>query len=228
VHAKSLQSCPALCHPVDCSLPGSSVHGDSPGKNTWVGFHALLQGIVPTQESNPHLLCLMHWQVGSLPLAPLGSLVVTVSHVNFYNTKALSGASGGGHLLHLNSEIGLLPPHCPVILWGLEVLPDGGRSRMENFFHTDFTLSIFIKPSLPANANNQSFLDYLWTPLPSTSCHCARISGIAQIWWDLFPAALLFQRPLWLVILITKLLMGPTELSLGWVPCDMESTYLFY
>ena len=37
------------------SLPGSSVHGDSPGKNTGVGCHALLQGIVPTQGSNPGL-----------------------------------------------------------------------------------------------------------------------------------------------------------------------------
>ena len=39
-----------------CSLPGSSVHGDSPGKNTGVGCHALLQGIFPTQGSNPSLL----------------------------------------------------------------------------------------------------------------------------------------------------------------------------
>ena len=38
-----------------CSLPGSSVHGDSPGKNTGVGCHALLQGIFPTQGSNPGL-----------------------------------------------------------------------------------------------------------------------------------------------------------------------------
>ena len=36
-------------------LPGSSsVHGDSPGKNTGVGCHALLQGIITTQESNPN------------------------------------------------------------------------------------------------------------------------------------------------------------------------------
>ena len=35
------------------SLPGSSVHGDSPGKNTGVSCHALLQGIFPTQESFP-------------------------------------------------------------------------------------------------------------------------------------------------------------------------------
>ena len=40
---------------MDCSLPGSSVHGDSPGKNTGMGCHALLQGIFPTQESNPGL-----------------------------------------------------------------------------------------------------------------------------------------------------------------------------
>ena len=45
---------------------------DSPGKNTGVGCHFLLQGIFLTQGSNPHLLRLFHWQVGSLPLAPPG------------------------------------------------------------------------------------------------------------------------------------------------------------
>ena len=38
------QSCPTLCDPRDCSLSGSSVHGDSPGKNTRVSCHAFLQG----------------------------------------------------------------------------------------------------------------------------------------------------------------------------------------
>ena len=51
-----IQSCPTLCNPMDCSLPGSSVHGDSPGKNTGVGCDALLQGIFPTQGSDPGLL----------------------------------------------------------------------------------------------------------------------------------------------------------------------------
>ena len=46
------QSCPALCSPVDCGPPGSSVPGDSPGKNTGVGCHALLHGVFPTQGSN--------------------------------------------------------------------------------------------------------------------------------------------------------------------------------
>ena len=50
------QLCPTLCDPMDCSPPGSFVHGDSPGKNTGVGCHALLQGIFPTQGLNPGLL----------------------------------------------------------------------------------------------------------------------------------------------------------------------------
>ena len=39
-----------------------------------MGCHALLQGIFPTQGSNLRLLHLLHWQAGSLPLSPLGSL----------------------------------------------------------------------------------------------------------------------------------------------------------
>ena len=50
------QSCPTLCNPVNYSPPGSSVHGDSPGKATRAGCHALLQGIFPTQGFNPGLL----------------------------------------------------------------------------------------------------------------------------------------------------------------------------
>ena len=49
------QLSPTLFDPMDCSLLGSSVHGDSPGKNTGMGFHALLQGIFPTQGLNPGL-----------------------------------------------------------------------------------------------------------------------------------------------------------------------------
>ena len=49
------QSLLTLCDPVDYTLPGSSVHGDSPGKNTGVSCHALLQGIFPTQGLNPGL-----------------------------------------------------------------------------------------------------------------------------------------------------------------------------
>ena len=73
MHAKSLQSCLTLCDPMDCSLPGSSIHGIFPGKNSGVGCHFLLQRIFLTQGSNPRLLHLQHWQVDSLPLHDLGS-----------------------------------------------------------------------------------------------------------------------------------------------------------
>ena len=46
---------PNLCDPVDWSPPGSSVHANSPGKNTGMGCHAHLQGIFLTQASNPGL-----------------------------------------------------------------------------------------------------------------------------------------------------------------------------
>ena len=58
------QSCSTLCNPMDCSLPGSSVHGDPPGKNPGVGCHALLQRIFPTQGIQPRSPAL---QVDSLP-----------------------------------------------------------------------------------------------------------------------------------------------------------------
>ena len=45
------QSCLTLCDPMDWSLPGSSIHGNSLGKNTGAGCHALCQGILPTQGS---------------------------------------------------------------------------------------------------------------------------------------------------------------------------------
>ena len=49
------QSCLTLCDHMDCSPPGFSVHGDSPGKNTGEGSLSLLHGIFPIQGSNPGL-----------------------------------------------------------------------------------------------------------------------------------------------------------------------------
>ena len=73
--AKLHQSRPTLCNPVDDGLQTRLLcPWDSLGKNTGVGSHALLQASFPTQGSNPHLLHLLHWQVGSLPLAPPGRM----------------------------------------------------------------------------------------------------------------------------------------------------------
>ena len=79
VCAKSFQSCVTLCNPMDCSPAGFSVHGDSPGKNTGVGCHALdllNSGIEPISLMFPD------WQADSL-LAPSGkpSIYHTVSNI---------------------------------------------------------------------------------------------------------------------------------------------------
>ena len=68
--AKLLQLCPTLCDLIDCSPPGSSVHGILQARKLeWV---AMPSSRGPSQPRNPHRLCLLHWQVGSLPLAPPG------------------------------------------------------------------------------------------------------------------------------------------------------------
>ena len=70
--AKSLQSCPTLCDPMNCSPPGSSVHGILLARNTGVGCHALLQ------RTNLGLLYL-HWQAGFYHQHHLGSPLKTLS-----------------------------------------------------------------------------------------------------------------------------------------------------
>ena len=77
VHAKLIQLCPAVWNPMDCSPLGSSVHGILQALILELPFpsfscHFLLQGIFLIQGSKPRLLYLLHWQVGSLPLAPPG------------------------------------------------------------------------------------------------------------------------------------------------------------
>ena len=55
VHAESLQSCPTLCNPMDCSPPVRLLcPWDSPGKNTGVGGHSLLQGVFPSPGDLPN------------------------------------------------------------------------------------------------------------------------------------------------------------------------------
>ena len=72
MHAKWLHSCSTLCKPMDYSSPGSSVHGIIQAKVLkWVAIFSS-RGLFPTQGANPWLLCLLHWQAGSLPLAPPG------------------------------------------------------------------------------------------------------------------------------------------------------------
>ena len=51
------QSCPTLCDPMDCDPPGSSVQGESLGKNTGVSRGSLLQGIFQPRDQT-HVSCI--------------------------------------------------------------------------------------------------------------------------------------------------------------------------
>ena len=67
-----------------------------PDKNTGVGCHFLLQGIFLTEESNPNLLHLLHWQVDSLPLSHVGSQLTDIARhkkpsLNIYNCRRYIG-----------------------------------------------------------------------------------------------------------------------------------------
>ena len=107
------QLCPALCNPIDCDAPGSSVYGVSPGKNTGVGCHSLFQGIFPTQRPNPGLpdcrrivlfVCVFVFLPSEPPRKPKITGVGTLYLLH-------------GIFLTQESNQGLL--HCPQILYQL-------------------------------------------------------------------------------------------------------------
>ena len=85
VHAKSLQSCPALCNPLDCSPLGSTVHGILQEEQS------RLSCPTPSRLPEPGIkpTCLMSRQAGSLPLAPPGKPICMgmFLHTQFYSTR---------------------------------------------------------------------------------------------------------------------------------------------
>ena len=79
------QLCLSLCDPMDCTLPGSSVHGESPVKNTGVDCHALLQRIFPTQGLNSGLL---HCRWILCQLSYQGSPHLCLPYIKYYKGKS--------------------------------------------------------------------------------------------------------------------------------------------
>ena len=69
--AKLLRSCLIICDPRDCSLLVSSVHGILQTRILeWFAMPSYRGFSQPRDQSNQCLLCLLHWQADSLPLAP--------------------------------------------------------------------------------------------------------------------------------------------------------------
>ena len=115
---------------------------NSPGKNTGVGCHGLLQSIFPTQGSNPCLLHLLHWQMSSLPLAwfiyhhlgssPLADEFFTTSLVHYHHlgSSPLASANSFAQLLFqcfLLIKVSL-SHHGPPVLSMSTVYIRGGRN----------------------------------------------------------------------------------------------------
>ena len=104
-----LQLCPALCNPMDCSLPGSSVHGIlQAGILEWV----VMPSSRGSSRSKGCLFCLLCWQVGSLPLAPPGKPMFFpdpphTKHLVFFLMGIFRVTSSGKMGLQILSSLGV-------------------------------------------------------------------------------------------------------------------------
>ena len=122
------QSCPILFNPMNCILPGSSVHGDSPDKNTGVCCRVLLQGIFPIQGWNPGL---PHSKQILYHLNHQGSPSNSRSSIKIWQNQAgsLSVAGGFGHSIcscpfsSVFPSVQVSTSVTPVLLLFLEVHP---------------------------------------------------------------------------------------------------------
>ena len=72
VSAKSLQSCPTLCNPKDCSLSGASVHGILQARILESVAISFSRGLSGPRDQTWVSQIYLHWQVDFLPSAPLG------------------------------------------------------------------------------------------------------------------------------------------------------------
>ena len=157
------QSYLTLFNPTDCSQPGFSVHGDSPGKYTGEGCLSLLQGIFPTQGLNPGLL---HCRQILYHLCHQGGLFCNIFAYSFYSCppsfESLSPSpwqESGQGTVHwkrwicnafvankLSSWKCNLPPYWPVLLtwfstfpWHLITIYDRKKIRP---FHNNVNVTI--------------------------------------------------------------------------------------
>ena len=111
VGAKSLQSYLTLCNPMHCRPPGSSVHDVLQAR-------MLEQVAISSQPRDWTLICLLHWQAGSLPLVPAGKPLLRLVGENCLKLFTLQGSSTT--LLPREGFLSALPaPHFPLALSSL-------------------------------------------------------------------------------------------------------------
>ena len=89
LQAKSLLSCLTLCDPMDCSLPGSSVHGILLARTLEWAAISSSRGSSWSRDQTCVSYVYLHWQVGSLLLAPTGKPKYSTSH-QFLDSKKIN------------------------------------------------------------------------------------------------------------------------------------------
>ena len=154
--AKLLQSCLTLCDPMDCSPPGFSVHGASPGEKAGMGCHALLQWILPTKGLNPWLLhyrwILYHWAIRKpmcYSFQALSRVWLFVIHGMLHTRPPCPSPTPEAaqtHVLWVSDAI--QPSHplhplllLPLIFLRIRVFPNESRIRWPKYWGFNFSIS---------------------------------------------------------------------------------------
>ena len=121
-----------------------------PGKNTGEVCHFLLQGIFPTQGSNPRFLCLLHWQADSLPPFQL-------SNIPLYSTESWAGVAhlqGGG--IDVQSEL------CILEFW---IIPSFLSSKSDRYLHSGAPESLMLPYSMKEAPGGSLAPSFLLSPI---------------------------------------------------------------
>ena len=115
------QLCLTLCDPKDCSPWVSSVCGDSPGKNIGGGCRALLQGISPTQGSNPGILHLRwifdHLSHQGSPLVATLPCVYSMVFIRYPTSRTTLNRLSPSYVEHSSSFLCPLKAFSPFVFW---------------------------------------------------------------------------------------------------------------
>ena len=160
VCAKSLHSCLTLCNPMDGSSSGSSVHEILQTRILeWVAMPSSGGSSHPRDGMNPRLLCLLHWQGGSLPLPQPGKPLPSPSNPKPLAREGPKGTSEAAPLLIPPGTSSSLPSHLlyPAVSMVSRSLALGVDTK--------------VVPSLPPPYPPSSFLPIFLVSIPGTENH---------------------------------------------------------
>ena len=117
---QSLLSCPTLCDPIDCSLPGSSVYRILQARILeWVAMPSFRGPSQPRDRFHVSCASFLHWQASSLPLVPPGMFPCSNNNQIFQPLLTPPCIRGNGPTLTFHLVL-------PVLGWGLRTWPRGG------------------------------------------------------------------------------------------------------